>query len=80
MTEPALVDALGWAATAVFVASYFFAKPHLLRRAQMLGAVMWVAYGLLMQAAPVVAANVLVLAAAAWTTRRAAPARADSAA
>jgi hypothetical protein len=78
MTEAAPVDALGWAATAVFVASYFFAKPHVLRRAQMVGAVMWVVYGLLMRAAPVVAANVLVLAAAAWTARRAAAARTDS--
>jgi hypothetical protein len=78
VTEPVLVDALGWAATAVFVASYFFARPQVLRRAQMLGAVMWVVYGLLMRAAPVVAANVLVLAAAAWTARRSEAARGDS--
>ena len=71
MTAVDLVDVLGWAATAVFVASYFFAKPHLLRRTQMVGAVMWVVYGLLLKAAPVVAANVLVLGAAAWTARRA---------
>ena len=32
---------------------------------------MWVAYGLLKQAPPVVAANVLVFGAAAWTARRA---------
>jgi hypothetical protein len=65
-----MVDYLGWAATAVFAASYFFRRPHALRRAQMLGAVMWMAYGVLMDALPVVAANLLVLTAAAWTARR----------
>jgi inner membrane protein len=65
-----MIDYLGWAATAVFVGSYFFKRPESLRRVQMLGALMWVAYGLLMKAAPVVVANVLVLAAALWTARR----------
>jgi hypothetical protein len=32
---------------------------------------MWIAYGVLMHAAPVVVANVLVLSAAAWTGARA---------
>jgi hypothetical protein len=65
-----MIDYLGWAATAVFVGSYFFKRPESLRRVQMLGALMWVAYGVLMRAAPVVVANVLVLAAALWTARR----------
>jgi hypothetical protein len=60
---------LGWVATAVFVGSYFCARAEHLRRVQMAGAMMWVAYGVLIGAAPVVAANVLVLAAAAWTGR-----------
>lgn len=63
-------DALGWAATAVFVGSYFCGRPETLRRMQMLGALMWMAYGLLMHALPVVVANLLVVAAAAWTARR----------
>ena len=41
----------------------------MLKRVQMLGALMWVAYGVLIGASPVVAANLLVFAAAAWTTR-----------
>jgi hypothetical protein len=65
-----VIDVLGWTATAVFAASYFFKSPDALRRAQMLGALMWVAYGALMHALPVFAANVLVLAAAAWTAKR----------
>lgn len=61
------VECLGWAATAVFVASYFFARPSWLRAAQMLGALLWVTYGLLINASPVIVANVLVFSAAAWT-------------
>jgi hypothetical protein len=67
------VDLLGWCATAVFVGSYFFSKPEVLRRVQMAGALLWVVYGLLLPAAPVVAANVLVVTAAAWTARRRVP-------
>jgi len=36
----------------------------------MAGATMWIAYGVLMQAAPVIVANVLVLGAAGWASRR----------
>lgn len=60
-------DYLGWAATVVFVGSYFCRRVEVLRVVQMVGALMWVIYGLLMQAPPVVAANLLVIAAAAWT-------------
>jgi len=66
-----MVDYLGWAATAVFVSSYFFTRPQALRRMQMIGAVLWMAYGVVMHAAPVVVANLLVLSAAAWTAARA---------
>jgi hypothetical protein len=64
--NPLLVEVLGWAATAVFVGSYFFKRAELLVRVQMVGAVMWVAYGLLMGAPPVVVANLLVLGAGGW--------------
>ena len=62
-----MIDWVGWAATAVFVGSYFCANPLALKRMQMMGALMWVAYGVLIGASPVVLANVLVFAAAAWT-------------
>jgi hypothetical protein len=64
------VELLGWTATAVFVASYFATRPSLLRAIQMLGALLWVTYGLLINASPVIVANVLVFSAAAWTTFR----------
>ncbi len=65
-----MTEILGWVATAVFVASYFFSRPGLLRMAQMGGATLWVLYGFLIGAIPVIAANVLVLTAATWTLVR----------
>jgi len=65
--NPSAVESLGWAATAVFVGSYFCARPEHLKRVQMVGAAMWAAYGMAIGSVPVIAANLLVLAAAAWT-------------
>jgi hypothetical protein len=65
-----LIEGLGWTAAAVFVGSYFFARPSLLRGVQMLGALLWITYGVLIDASPVIVANVLVFAAAAWTSLR----------
>jgi hypothetical protein len=67
---PVWIECLGWTATAVFVGSYFFARPTLLRGVQMLGALLWVSYGVLIHASPVIVANVLVFSAAAWTMLR----------
>jgi hypothetical protein len=61
-----MVEYLGWLATAVFVASYLCKGSDALKRVQMIGALMWVLYGLLIRATPVVAANLLVLIAAGW--------------
>ena len=69
------IQILGWTATAVFVGSYFFGRPSVLRTVQMGGALLWITYGFLIGASPVIVANVLVFAAAAWTAfRRAEPA------
>lgn len=65
-----LATALGWIATGVVVSSYFFRRARAMRRVQMAGAGIWIAYGVAIGAPPVIAANVLVLAAAAWTTRQ----------
>jgi hypothetical protein len=58
---------LGWVATAVVVGSYFFVRPAALRAMQMIGATLWMVYGCMIEATPVIAANVLIFAAAAWT-------------
>ena len=65
-----IADAVGWMATAVFVASYFFSKPAMLRGLQMAGAVLWMIFGVLIASKPVIVANILVFAAAAWTLAR----------
>ena len=67
------IDLIGWAATAVFAASYFCARATAMRRVQIVGALMWTAYGLLSHAPPVVAANLLLVAVALWTARRGMP-------
>jgi len=71
MLSPQVANALGWIATAVFVGSYFFRQLAVLRAVQMLGSALWIGYGVLIAAKPVIAANVLVFAAAAWTLLRA---------
>ena len=55
-------------ATACFGLSYFFKKPATLRLIQAGAAVLWIAYGVLIHAMPVVAANVIVAAAALYST------------
>jgi hypothetical protein len=65
------LPSIGWVATAVFTASYFTARAERLRYLQMLGAALWLVYGIAIGAAPVIVANLLVLAAATWTTLRA---------
>ena len=63
-----MLDVLGWAATAIFSSSYFFRQPAALRRIQAAAACLWVAYGLAIGALPVVAANVVVAAAAIYSS------------
>jgi hypothetical protein len=65
-----MIEYLGWLATAVFVGSYFCSRPAILKRVQMIGALMWVAYGVVIGASPVVVANLLVFGAAGWTMAR----------
>ncbi|HZT39989.1 MAG TPA: hypothetical protein VFA28_19000 [Bryobacteraceae bacterium] len=77
------LDALGWIATAIFSSSYFFRSPRMLRSIQALAALLWVAYGLAIGALPVVVANVIVAAAALYssliTSRKAAAREAPTA-
>ena len=64
-----MTDLVGWAATAAFAASYFL-KEGWMRAVQMLGAALWLIYGVLLGEAPIIVANALVLVAAWWTSRR----------
>lgn len=64
-----MTDFVGWAATAAFTGSYFMPERRM-RLVQMLGAALWLAYGVLLGALPIIVANTLVLIAAFWTTVR----------
>lgn len=63
-----LLSCIGWIATAVFSTSYFFKGASTLRWIQAGAALLWVAYGLLIHAMPVVVANVIVASAAVYSS------------
>jgi hypothetical protein len=65
-----MLDTIGWVATAVFSSSYLFRRPTTLRRMQAVAASLWIVYGLALGALPVVAANVIVAAAALYSSWR----------
>lgn len=62
-----MLNAIGWIATAIFSASYFFRGAATLRSIQAAAACLWVVYGLMIGALPVVAANVIVAVAALYS-------------
>ncbi len=59
---------IGWVATAVFAGSYLCKDPAALRRIQAAAAVLWVVYGALIGAMPVVVANLIVAGVALWSS------------
>jgi uncharacterized protein with PQ loop repeat len=65
-----MLNTLGWIATIVFTCSYMAKTPRTLRIIQATAALMWIAYGFLLHATPVVVANALVAAAALYSTLR----------
>lgn len=62
------MDWVGWIATAIFLSSYRCKDPVALRRVQALAASLWVVYGVMIQATPVVAANLLVAGIAGYSS------------
>jgi len=63
-----MLNWIGWLATAVFASSYFFRQAATLRKIQAGAALLWVVYGFLIGAMPVVVANVIVAAAAVYSS------------
>jgi hypothetical protein len=61
-------DWIGWLATAIFLASYVSKDQGKLRRIQALAAVLWVTYGAILHAVPVVVANLLVAGVALYSS------------
>jgi hypothetical protein len=59
---------IGWVATAFFASSYFFKQPNALRKVQAGAALLWVIYGLIIHAFPVVVANLVVASVALYSS------------
>ena len=62
-----MIDAIGWTATAIFLASYSCANPRKLRLMQAAAALVWVGYGAMLHATPIIVANLLVAGVAAYS-------------
>ena len=62
------IDGIGWVATAIFLISYRSKDPAVLRRIQAVAASLWMVYGLLIHATPVVVANLLVAGIAVYSS------------
>lgn len=61
---------IGWVATALFAASYFCKRDTHLRCVQAAAAVLWIGYGVIIGAAPVVIANLVVAGVAGYSAWR----------
>ncbi len=55
-----MLSGLGWLATALFAASYLCKTSGAMRRLQASAALLWVGYGIWMNALPIIVANVIV--------------------
>src|SRR5437660_11602332 len=62
------IEWIGWIATALFASSYYWKQPAVLRRVQALAALLWVVYGVIIHARPVVVANVIVAGVAIYSS------------
>lgn len=65
-----MIEWIGWVATAMFAGSYFCKRPATLRRLQALASLLWIGYGILIGAAPVIVANVAVAVSAIYSSRQ----------
>jgi len=65
-----MLDGVGWIATAVFTISYFAKDPAKLRWIQSVAALFWITYGVMIHSKPVIAANIIVAGAAAYSSLR----------
>jgi hypothetical protein len=68
--EGLFAESVGWIATAVVGASFFFDSPTTLRKVQIAGALLWLSYGVVIGSMPVIVANLLVFTAATWSLAR----------
>jgi hypothetical protein len=63
-----MFDWIGWVASAIFAGSYFCKQPGTLRRVQALAALVWMGYGILIHALPIIVANLVVAVVALYSS------------
>jgi len=56
-----MIDALGWIATAVVIGSFAIQDIRKLRIVNMLGSMLWIAYGFLKQDNPIIFVNISII-------------------
>lgn len=61
---------IGWTATGVFAVSYFVRDPRRMRLVQGLAAVLWMLYGIVIHALPIIVANLIVATLAVYSAFR----------
>lgn len=67
-----MLEWIGWIATTLFGLSYFCKRATTLRLVQASAAVLWIGYGVVIKAPPVVVANIVVATLALYSSLRAA--------
>jgi len=65
-----MADWIGWLATTIFASSYFCKQAVTLRRVQAIAALVWMSYGFLIGAPPVIVANLVVASLAIFSAWR----------
>ena len=66
-----MLDSIDWLATAIFASCYLFKRAATLCRFQAVAALLWIGYGLIIHAWPVIAANRVVASVALYSSLRA---------
>jgi len=56
-----MIEALGWIATAVVVGSFAIQDVRKLRIINMIGSILWIAYGFLKQDNPIIFVNISII-------------------
>ena len=62
-----MLNGLGWLATALFATSYLCKTSRAMRRLQASAALLWVGYGIWMNALPIIVANLIVASLAVYS-------------
>ncbi len=65
-----MYDWIGWVATAIVASSYFSKQATTLRRIQGVAALVWLSYGVLIHAMPIIVANAVVAVVAIYSSFR----------